>query len=45
VQIEKKKFSWWDLLLNKVLGDFREGLVASGTGPDLLWVPPVFYRN
>jgi protease-4 len=45
VQIEKKKFSWWDLLLNKVLGDFREGLAAAGTGPDLLWVPPVLYKN
>jgi protease-4 len=45
VQIEKKKFSWWDLLLNKVLGDFREGLAASGTGPDLLWISPALYKN
>jgi protease-4 len=45
VWIEKKKFSWWDLLLNKVLGDFQEGLAAAGAGPDLLWVPPALYRN
>jgi protease-4 len=45
VQIEKKKFSWWDLLLNKVLGDFQEGLAATGIAPDLLWVPPVLYKN
>ena len=45
VQIEKKKFSWWDLLLNKVLGDFQEGLAASGTGPDLFWVSSVLYKN
>jgi hypothetical protein len=45
VQIEKKRFSWWDLLLNKVLGDFQESLAAAGVGPDLLWVPPTLYKN
>lgn len=45
VQIEKKKFSWWDLLWNKVLGDFQESLATAGVGPDLLWVPPALYKN
>jgi ClpP class serine protease len=42
---EKKKFSLWDLILNRVMGETRENLPLTGSSFDLLWVPPAFYRN
>ena len=42
---EKKKFSLWDLILNRVMGEIRENLPLTGSSFDLLWVPPAFYRN
>ena len=42
---EKRKFSLWDLLLNRIMGEFRENLPFTGSTFDLLWVPPAFYRN
>ncbi len=42
---EKKKFSLWDLILNRVMGEIRENLPLTGTSFDLMWVPPTFYRN
>lgn len=42
---EKRKFSLWDLLLNRVMGEIRENLPLTGSTFDLLWVPPAFYRN
>jgi hypothetical protein len=42
---EKKKFSLWDLILNRVMGEIRENLPPTGSSFDLLWVPPAFYRN
>jgi protease-4 len=42
---EKKKFSLWDLILNRVMGEIRENFPLTGSSFDLLWVPPAFYRN
>jgi protease IV len=42
---EKKKFSLWDLIVNRVMGEIRENLPFSGSAFELLWVPPAFYRN
>jgi protease-4 len=42
---EKRRFSLWDLVMNRVMGEIRENLPLNGSTFDLLWVPPAFYRN
>jgi protease-4 len=42
---EKKKYSVWDFIFSKMIGEINQSLQPAWPTDQLLFVPPVFYRN
>ncbi|MBA4393725.1 MAG: signal peptide peptidase SppA [Desulfobacca sp.] len=42
---EKKRFSVWDLIFSKMMGEITQSLQPNWPTAQLLLVPPIFYRN
>jgi protease-4 len=42
---EKKRFSVWDFIFSKMMGEISQSLQPAWPTDQLLFVPPVFYRN
>jgi protease IV len=42
---EKKRISLWDLIFSQLMGEIKQSLDLSNFSPQLLFLPPVFYRN
>jgi protease-4 len=45
VYTEKKPFSVWEYIFSKMIGEIRDTLQPAWPTEQLLFVPPVFYRN
>ncbi len=42
---EKKRFSLWDLIFSKMIGEIKESLQPNGPTAQLLLISPIFYKN
>ncbi|MFH0789326.1 MAG: signal peptide peptidase SppA [Pseudomonadota bacterium] len=42
---EKKRFSLWDLIFSKMIGEIKESLQPNGPTAQLLFISPIFYKN
>lgn len=42
---EKKRFSFWDLIFSDWMGEIKESLQLPWPSAQLLFIPPIFYKN